>query len=145
MCCCCWCCYNVSYFFIFSLASRSKNIAASVSIVMGILFHVQNTYTKLKNLSEDMTFGPDSVPPTALSYFFNRSLKKLKFPTFWKSSFISPIHKKVIKMIFTDLQPNYPLFIKFLSVSKMSLNKVCKYVVSNNQHGFVRNNSTTIN
>ena len=46
------------------------------------------SYTKFKTLSEDMAFVPDYVPG--------------KFPTFWNSSFITPIHKKDDKNDISD-------------------------------------------
>ena len=54
-------------------------IAILMIYVMGVLFHMKNTiYTKLKTLSEDMTFGP--LPPIVLLKCVRASLHP--FPNF---------------------------------------------------------------
>ena len=104
-----------------------------------------------------MVFGSDSVSPIVLlkcaralsipfPYLFNKSLRKGKFLTFWKTLLLTPIYKKGDK---NDI-PNYRPIAKLSPIHKIlessiqiSLNNVCKYAVSNNQHGFIANKSTT--
>ena len=75
-------------------------------------------------------------------------LRKGKFPIFWKTSFITKNHKKCDKNDISYYRPIAKLSTipKILeSLIQISLNNVCKYVVSNNQHGFVPNKSTIAN
>lgn len=102
---------------------------------------------ELRTLPEDYSAGPDKVPPVVLRncsrafsmplcLLYKHSINSSSFPSFWKSSFIIPIHKKGSK---SDIS-NYRPIAKLSTIPKVfekiiysSLSNVCKDIISKNQ------------
>ena len=115
--------------------------------------------SKLEALSEDYSVGPDKVPPIVLkrcarafsmplSILYENFIRSSSFPNLWKSSFIIPVHKKGSKSEISHYRPIAKLSTipkVFESIIYSSLSNTCKSIISNSQHGFVPNKSTTTN
>lgn len=103
--------------------------------------------------------GPDKIPPyfivqcadslyLPLSIIFRRSLAEGVFPDEWKSAFVTPVHKGGDK---TDVQNYRPisklcLFAKILEkIIHKQLYSALKCSFTDEQHGFLKNKSTTSN
>ncbi|XP_052561953.1 uncharacterized protein LOC120430056 [Culex pipiens pallens] len=103
--------------------------------------------------------GPDGLPPVfvkscanslvvPVSVIFNKSLEHAIFPDIWKLASISPIHKSGNVSEVENYRP-----ISILSCLAKVLEKVVydrlfpavRRIISANQHGFMRNRSTTTN
>ncbi|XP_039433577.1 uncharacterized protein LOC120415988 [Culex pipiens pallens] len=103
--------------------------------------------------------GPDGLPPVfvkscanslvvPVSVIFNKSLEHAIFPDIWKLASISPIHKSGNVSKVENYRP-----ISILSCLAKVLEKVVydrlfpavRRIISANQHGFMRNRSTTTN
>ena len=83
-----------------------------------------------------------------LLLLFSRSLSTGVFPTSWKNSKITPIHKKNSRSQIENYRPitnldAIPKFFEKLIADKLSF--TFKHVISKAQHGFMANKSTTTN
>ena len=115
--------------------------------------------SKLKSLDIKKGPGPDNIPPifirrTAstlvkpLYIIYCKSIKDGKFPTYWKKTRIVAVFKNGDKKCIENYRP-----ISILSVfAKIFESLICPYltwhikpVISDSQHGFIKNRSTSTN
>ena len=137
----------------FSHISKKVNNFKFPSLTSEVIF------SKLEALPEDYSIGPDKVPPIVLkrcakafalplSILYENSISTSTFPCIWKESFIIPIHKKGNKNDICNYRPIAKLSTipkVFESILYNYFAKICKDIISTNQHGFVQNKSTTTN
>lgn len=128
----------------------------SISEIHFLITDIEN---KLRILSTDKAPGPDGIHPffvkscsselaTPLLLIYNKSLSEAEFPSQWKITNVTPIHKKGPKTDVTNYRP-----ISKLSVfGKLfeSLITDCLYlkfasVIIPQQHGFIKNRSSASN
>lgn len=116
-------------------------------------------YTDIDRLKPKFTTGPDGVPSfflkrcvstlaIPLHHLFNLSLSTGKFPDFWKSSFLSVIHKsgdrsEVGNYRAVCIQSEMAKLLD-QRMSLMLSNAFCDYIEPQ-QHGFMRGRSTVTN
>lgn len=115
--------------------------------------------TKINNLKDDFSPGPDGLPAIVLkkcinhltqplSALFQLSIAQGIFPELWKHSYITPIHKKGCKSEISNYRP----IAKLSCVPKLFESIVydvmffhCKQIFSSKQHGFLKGRSTVTN
>lgn len=116
-------------------------------------------FESLNSLNNNLSAGPDLIPNiflqhckyvlvTPLHYLFNLSLSSGIFPTYWKSSIVSPIHKNSDSANVINYRP-----ISLLSlIPKLFEDLVSKQIIPtlnlkiiNEQHGFRTSRSTSTN
>ncbi|XP_055381850.1 uncharacterized protein LOC129612327 [Condylostylus longicornis] len=113
----------------------------------------------LEALNNDCFPGPDNIPEIVLkqcsrvlskpiSTLFNRSISEGTFPSWWKTSFIRPVHKKGEKKNIENYRP----IAKLSSIPKVFelmvydvIYNYCSELVVPNQHGFLKMKSTVTN
>lgn len=116
-------------------------------------------YTDIDKLKPKFTSGPDGVPSfflkrcvstltVPLHHLFNLSLSSGKFPNFWKSSFLSVIHKSGDR---SDVKNYRAVCVQSevaklldLRMSLMLFNAFSDYIEPQ-QHGFMKGRSTVTN
>lgn len=103
--------------------------------------------------------GPDGVPSLVLkecalqlaeplTYLFNQSIQLGYFPETWKTSFISPLHKKGDKCNIKNYRPISKISAipkSFEAIIYQKLSPLLSKLLVSNQHGFSRNKSTQSN
>lgn len=113
----------------------------------------------LVKLDNSKSAGPDNLSPvfltkcantiaTPLSLLFNISLTTCKFPSLWKSAFISPIHKKGQKQDVCNYRPISKLCVVAKIFERIIYNNVYQAIhnsFSPSQHGFLKGRSTVSN
>jgi len=113
----------------------------------------------LKNLKFDNFPGPDGVPSSVLikcsdslskpiALLFNKSISLGFFPELWKFSYIIPTFKKGKKNLITNYRPIAKLSCLPKLFELIVYDKIydfCEPLLIDNQHGFVKNKSTTTN
>jgi hypothetical protein len=129
------------------------------NIIKSICFTESDVLNKIKLLDELKGAGPDGVPPLIikkcsesiyipLTIIFNKSLKMGIFPMKWKTAHIVPVFKSGERELCENYRP-----ISILSccaklfeslVYDVLYHHVRPYIAPN-QHGFVKNKSTTSN
>ncbi|CAB0020737.1 unnamed protein product, partial [Nesidiocoris tenuis] len=114
---------------------------------------------ELKSLKPEGGMGPDGVPPMLLQAcasvlappltdLFNGSLSSGLFPSVWKCSFVTPVHKSGSKSSINHYRPictisTIPkLFEKLVS---LPLYSIISPILSPSQHGFLKGRSTVSN
>lgn len=121
-------------------------------------FNADQIYDELTKINANKSKGPDNVHPiilkncavglaTPLQIIFNKSIQEGKYPSKWKTSYITPLHKKGSK----NSVENYrgiailPTFGKFfeLLVHKFYVRPKIDDIISNKQHGFCKSRSTS--
>jgi len=113
----------------------------------------------LLSINDKSSIGPDGIPPIfkkkcysvlvkPLHYLFNLSLSTGVFPSFWKKSFITPIHKSGSKIDISNYRP----ISKFSSIPKLfeaiiskKLSSILLNYISPTQHGFLAKQSIFTN
>lgn len=114
---------------------------------------------KLSQLNDEFTPGPDGLPAiflkkcssslsNPLSKIFHLSLSQGTFPKIWKTSFITPIHKKGPKGDVKNYRPIAKLSHipkTFESILYELLSFRCRSLITPAQHGFLKSRSTTTN
>lgn len=113
----------------------------------------------LISIDDKSSTGPDGIPPIFLKkcfsvlvkplhYLFNLSLSTGVFPTFWKKSFVTPIHKSGSK---NDIC-NYRAISKLSAIPKLfeaiiskKLSSILLNYISPAQHGFLMKHSIFTN
>lgn len=132
---------------------RISNTLSSIVLDEGEVF------LKLKLLNISKGAGPDRIPPyfvrscrnelvSPLCKLFNKSLASGVFPNLWKTAYIIPIHKSGDKSRCENYRPISILscFAKiFESSVYMYLYNHFKPLISEKQHGFLKNKSTISN
>lgn len=122
-------------------------------------FSEAEVFLSLKKLKNKLTSGPDGLPScilkdcasiftAPLTYLFNLSLNKGKFPDVWKQSNICPVFKKGDRSNIENYRPIALLcnFSKvFESVLYTYIFNHVKSQISTCQHGFVAGRSTVTN
>lgn len=76
------------------------------------------------------------------------SLNKGVFPTFWKTSFISPVHKNGDPSLISNYRPISKISIipkLFSQLISFKLSRLCSSFLTSKQYGFVPNRSTCNN
>lgn len=120
---------------------------------------ISDVYSRLSKLDVTKGPGPDGLPPSLLKHcsfilarplflIFNLSLSSGEFPSFWKTSFITPILKSGDNAQVTNYRP-----VSILSViPKIFEGFVCDYLTSHlrsqlidQQFGFMVGRSTELN
>jgi hypothetical protein len=138
------------------------------NILSNLLNSIDNNYFSL-SLSEsfeglaqlklDPTYGPDCIPSLFLNKFcyslaypiyklFSLTLKSGVFPSFWKSSFVTPIWKSEDKSDVTNYKPISKLNTPPKPYEKLiepKLSDTLKHTLINEQHGFRQKKSTDTN
>lgn len=118
-----------------------------------------NTLKVLKTLDLSKSGGPDCIPPIfivrcadsivmPLCILFKRSLSEGVVPKIWKSAFVTPIFKKGDKSDIKNYRPIFKicLFSKILErIVYTDVYAALKCSFSEEQHGFLKNRSTTTN
>ena len=116
-------------------------------------------FKQLNQLNVKKGSGPDGVPNIFLrncaiglcepiTHILSKSLESGVFPTAWKLSFISPIHKSGIRSDVTNYRPIciQPALSKlFEKIILPQLTVPFKNIISSKQHGFVGGRSTVTN
>lgn len=116
-------------------------------------------FKQLLSLNPKKGAGPDGLPNMILkncavglcepiSHIFSKSLELGTFPTAWKLSYVSPIHKNGPRSEVTNYRPvclQSALAKLFEKVILPQLTSAFKNVISPKQHGFVGGRSTTSN
>lgn len=124
-------------------------------------FVIENAHitSAITCLNQNKTNSPDKIPPifyknttvnvlTPLRIIFNNSLRRNVFPSQWKISFITPIHKSGDKSEILNYRP-----ISIIStISKIfekimynHLSELTKNCFASQQHGFMNGKSTITN
>ena len=114
---------------------------------------------KLDTLDPNKSGGPDGIPPIFLKNcaknllnpllkLFNHSLNTGKFPSKWKTSFITPIYKDGDKSNITNYRPistlsSIPKILDSLITNKLT--PLFKNIIHTEQHGFTQGQSTLTN
>lgn len=83
-----------------------------------------------------------------LNLIFNKSLDTGVFPNKWKTSFISPVHKKKSKTSVLNYRPISKISIipkLFSKLINKKLTPLCNNIIINEQHGFRTGRSTITN
>lgn len=120
---------------------------------------ISTIYTELSSLSPHKGPGPDGVHPILLKncpfvlarplhIIFNKSLQNGHFPTFWKTSYVIPIHKSGDK---SDIQNYRPICI-ISTIAKLFERLVTQYLstmlsseIIPQQFGFCAGRNTELN
>ena len=143
-------------------SSRNINFSADTTDNINIAtpeITEKDVVNAFKKIKPKFTAGPDGLPAfflkdcssilaAPLAHIFNLSLQTCAYPDKWKSSKICPIHKKDSK---SDIQNYRPITIinNFGKVFEIVLHSILypqlHQSISNNQHGFVSQRSTTTN
>lgn len=112
----------------------------------------------LKNLDDNLSLGPDGIPSFFLKncaenlvhllYLYRCSLESGIFPDIWKNSYITPLLKKGDPSLVTNYRPiakNCSMAKLFDSIVEQKLSSFLRPFILDEQHGFMRNKSTTSN
>lgn len=113
----------------------------------------------LKSIDLTKSGGPDTIPPLFITncaeslvkplvILFKRSLSEGCVPKIWKSAFVTPLHKKGDRSSVENYRPISKLCIFAKIFEKIVFTQVyavLKSSFSDEQHGFLRNRSTTSN
>lgn len=127
--------------------------------ISNITMNAPLVYEHLSNLDIHKGAGPDNIPPiflkkcasflaAPLETIFNKSLAVGIFPTAWKISYITPIHKGGAKNDILNYRPISKLSCigkVFESIVTNELSKIFLPFIIPEQHGFVKGRSTTTN
>lgn len=113
----------------------------------------------LSELVNGKSPGPDGIPTNVLKFcsrplsvplskIFNHALKTGIFPTRWKHSHVTPVHKKGSRFLVSNYRP-ISLLAVFSKIFEKILHKniyehVAKHIATE-QHGFVKKRSTVTN
>lgn len=114
---------------------------------------------KINTLRNDYSPGPDGLPAIVLKEcqnflakpimaLFQLSISQGIFPSLWKSSYITPLHKKGKKNEISNYRPIAKLSCipkLFESIVYDTMYFHCKSIFSPKQHGFLKGRSTTTN
>lgn len=120
---------------------------------------LETVITKINSLKNEYSPGPDGLPAVVLKecqHFLAQPIKTLFqlsisqgiFPTLWKSSYITPLHKKGKKNEISNYRPIAKLSCipkLFESIVYDTMYFHCKSIFSPKQHGFLKGRSTTTN
>lgn len=118
-----------------------------------------DVYKQLRKLDSRKGAGPDELPNQFLkncaaglaepiTHLFSTSLESGMFPSAWKASFISPIHKSGPKGEVSNYRPvciQSSLSKLFEKIVLPQITSAFQNVISTRQHGFVGGRSTTTN
>lgn len=150
------------------LSSSSRQILGAVnsppwsndSNIIGDIEIVPETLNKLlKTLDLTKGAGPDQLTPLFISkcadsltsplvILFNRSLREGIVPKIWKSAFITPIHKSGARNNIKNYRPISKLCIFAKIFERLVFNQLYNSLSATfipQQHGFLKNRSTTSN
>jgi hypothetical protein len=149
--------FNVNYIKSNSSPSLTDNLIYHI-ISFGSVSEDQ-VLSALKKIKPKSTTGPDGIPAFLLpncaatlafplSVIFNLALKTSDFPSTWKNSYITPVHKKGDKYDVSNYRPislicNFTKTFEFI-LHEYLFTKVCNHL-SNCQHGFFLKRSTISN
>ena len=130
------------------------------NVMLGdLIVQNENILTAMRKLKSSLTPGPDGIPAIVLKkcipgllqplrHLFQLSLSTGTFPSFWKSAFVFPVYKKGDK----SNAENYRGISSLNALSKLFellvMNHIsfgCQRTISDDQHGFMPNRSTSTN
>lgn len=136
-----------------------EDLNNSISNIADVEIHASEIHRLLKDLDQNKSPGPDTIPAILirkcaksltmpLSLLFEKSFKEGVVPNIWKSVYITPIFKKGAKDKVDNYRPisKLCLFAKVLEkIVHRQLYSVLKQDFIGEQHGFLKNKSTTSN
>lgn len=113
----------------------------------------------LDKLDHYKVSSPDSIPAIfykstsasislPLSLLYNKSIAEKKFPTVWKESFVTPIHKSGSKTKATNYRPISILCTISKIFERLMFNELYAHTrpkINRSQHGFIVGKSTLTN
>lgn len=116
-------------------------------------------YQKMCKLPPVTSCGPDNVPPILLkscaahlaiplTTIFNKSLESGHFPHYWKTSYVTPTFKKGDKTNVKNFRPiskNSAIPKLLEALINDVLQPLFSEIIVDNQHGFMKNKSTSSN
>jgi hypothetical protein len=127
--------------------------------ISSISFDSDDILKKLKSIDLNKGPGPDGIPPLfikncaeslagALCLLFKQSLREGVFPTLWKRSYITPIHKSGSKQDVQNYRPIFKLSIFSKLMERIVVEQLTleiKPFILPNQHGFFPGRSVESN
>lgn len=139
--------------------SNSSLYSGHTNDICNIEVAPENVRQLLKNLDHSKGAGPDRIPPVfaikcsdsltkPLTILFTRSLKEGIVPEIWKSAFITPVHKNGSKNDVKNYRPISKLCVFAKLLERLVFTQVQNCLQSSfilEQHGFLKNRSTTSN
>lgn len=119
----------------------------------------RSVFKLLKSVDLTKGAGPDRIPPlfivkcseklaSPLSMLFTRSIQEGVVPAIWKSAFITPVHKNGDKSNIKNYRPISKLCIFAKLFERIVYTQVYNFLKASfipEQHGFLKNRSTTSN
>lgn len=140
-------------------ADRFQDVPSYDISIPELQFSVEDVLIALKELDVNKGPGADNLPPLLLkkcastlvypiTAIFNKSLLERKFPTAWKTAIIVPIHKSGSQNVVENYR-GVSILCCLSKVFEKLIHKMMYHaassIISEFQHGFVKNRSTTSN